>query len=213
MRNHGHPPQGQRCRNGCYGHHAMKSSSPILPIATSVRLARWLKRPASAYTLVIGATCGCDISKLGKAVCTEINQLPPFENRPYLAFGPDAIREVAGVPRLRKAILRAASHKGIDADFLCDYECVLLAMASIGGLVLCGEWALDSCAGMNRVCRMALSHCGACRSDSCLTLDPDEFSGDGLARSIARRFHDWIQIQGLGRKSETLHTGDRMVFS
>ncbi len=188
---------------GCYSEDAMKSpfQHPVHPVG----LIDWLKQPEPSFSLAIGATCGCNISQLGREVCEHLNATALASGGHCRAFDPDEIRLLAGDPYWRKAIFAAAASKGIDLDSGCDSECMVRAIAELGGAVLSGEWAIESTANMDRVFRVALAHCDRCCPASTLYLDPDGYSPEGLARIIAKRFAHWIDDQAKGRKPRVPH--------
>lgn len=187
----------------CYMEDAMKSPTPdsLHPVG----LIDWLKQAEPSYSLAIGATCGCNISQLGREVCEHLNAASHLPGGHCRAFDPDEIRMLAGDPYWRKAIFAAAAHKGIDLESGCDYECMVRAIAALGGAVMSGEWAIHSTADMDNVFRVALSHCDRCCPASTLQLDPDGYSPDGLARIIAKRFVHWMDDHAKGRKSRVPH--------
>lgn len=193
-----------------YTDDAMKSptSSSLNPVG----LIDWLKQPEPSFSLAIGATCGCNISQLGRNVCTHINESGLPSGGHCRAFDPDEIRMLAGDPYWRKAILAAAARKGIDLDSRCDYECMVRAIAALGGAVMPGEWAIESTADMERVFRVALAHCDRCCPSSTLYLDPDGYSPDGLARIIAKRFVHWIDDHAKGRKPRVPHASSMAML-
>lgn len=176
----------------------MKSPSPSS--SQPVGLIDWLKQSGPVCSLAIGATCGCDLSRLGREVCDHLNASAHSPGGHCRAFDRDEIRLLAGDPYWRKAIFAAAARKGIDLDSGCDSECMVRAIAALGGAVLSGEWAIESTAGMKQVFRVALSHCDRCCPASTLHLDPDGYSPEGLARIIAKRFVHWIDDQARGRE-------------
>jgi hypothetical protein len=182
---------------------AMESPTPhsLQPVG----LIDWLKQSEPSYSLVIGATCGCHISQLGRSVCEYLNATASSGGGHCRAFDPDEIRLLAGDPYWRKAIFAAAARKGIDLDSGCDYECMVRAIAALGGAVLSGAWAIESTAGMDRVFRVALSHCELCCPPSSLHLDPDGYSTEGLAKMIAKRYTHWIEDHANGRRSRVPH--------
>lgn len=124
----------------------------------------------------------------------------------FMAFGPDDIRHLAGVPDCREEIMRAAADMGAMVDYGCDYDNVLLSIAAMGDAVLCGEWAYETLLDMDHVFRVVLSHCNQCDSDSSLTIDPQSFSDGGLAKIIAKRFRHWIEDQANGHKRSALRS-------
>jgi hypothetical protein len=188
----------------------MKSPTPHSP--QPVGLIDWLKQPEPAFSLAIGATCGCDISQLGRDICDHLNAPGLPAGGHCRAFDPHEIRMLAGDPYWRKAIFAAAAHKGIDLDSGCDSECMVRAIAALGGAVLCGEWAIESTTDVDNVFRVALAHCDRCCPSSTLYLDPDGYSPDGLARIIAKRFVHWIDDQVTPRRPHKPGTIPNTVF-
>lgn len=181
----------------------MKSPTPHFP--QPVGLIDWLKQPEPSFSLAIGATCGCNLSQLGRDICDHLNAAGLPNGGHCRAFDPDEIRFLAGDPYWRKAIFAAAARKGIELESGCDYECMVRAIAALGGAVMSGEWAIESTSNMERVFRVALAHCDRCCPSSTLYLDPDGYSPDGLARIIAKRFVHWIDDHAKGRKPRVPH--------
>jgi hypothetical protein len=175
--------------------------NPYSAAGHAVSFFDWLEHPASAFSLVIGATCGCDVSRLGRVVCSHLNEAVSPSVGYYRAFGPDDIRQLAGDPRSRHAIFDAAARTGIELPSGCDYECMVRAIAALGGAVLCGEWAFEKCADTDQVLRMAVSRCDQCSPGPSIKLDPEGYSTDGLARTIAERFQRWSQKRENDHKS------------
>lgn len=157
-----------------------------------VGLVEWLKQPAPRDTLVIGATCGCDLSRLGRAVCERLNAPDLPTGGRCLAFDAEDIRLLAGDPFWRHSLLAAAA-RYLPAQLAtrCDYETLVRAVAATGGAVLTGQAALEATADLANVFRVALSHCERCRPESTLYLDPASFTEDGLATVIGKRFLRW----------------------
>jgi hypothetical protein len=172
------------------------NSRPVPPAG----LIAWLKQPASPSSIALGATCGCNIARLGRQVCEKLESAASRSGAHYRAFDPDEIRLLAGDPFWRHAIFAAAARKGIDLESGCDYDCMVRAIAAMGGAVLSGEWAIESTARMDQVFRVALSRCERCCPASTLHLDPDGYSPEGLARIIAKRFLHWDEDRETGRK-------------
>jgi hypothetical protein len=167
---------------------------------SAVGLLDWLKQDSPEFSLVVGATCRCDISRLGRDICDHLNTAGLPAGGRCRAFGPDEIRQLSGDPMARHAILAAAARKGIDLESGCDHECMVRAIAALGGAVMSGEWAFEATEDMDRVFRVALAHCGRCCPDAALRLDPEDYSGEGLAKIIANRFLHWIDDRQNGRK-------------
>jgi hypothetical protein len=182
----------------------MKSS--YCPPDVSAELHDWLDKSSCGYSLVIAATCGCDISKLGKTVCDHLNLTDYSMGRHFMVFDPDDIRHIAGVPDCREAVMTAAADMGVMVEYGCDYDSVLQAIAAMGDAVLCGEWAFETLLDMDHVFRVVLSHCNQCGSDHSLTIDPQSYSDGGLAKIIAKRFKHWVEDQSSGRKKRTLRS-------
>jgi hypothetical protein len=194
-----------------YTEDAMKSPTPhsLQPVG----LIDWLKQPEPSFSLAIGATCGCNLSRLGSDVCDHLNAASLPSGGHCRAFDPDEIRLLAGDPYWRKAIFAAAARKGINLDSGCDYECMVRAIAALGGAVMSGEWAIESTADSDRVFRVALSHCELCCPPSTLHLDPDDYTSQGLAKIIAKRFVHWIGDQLSPRRLQKSGTTPGTVFA
>jgi hypothetical protein len=157
-----------------------------------VGLVEWLKQPAPRDSLVIAATCGCDLSRIGRAVCDHLNHAGLPAGGRCLAFDPEDIRLLAGDPFWRNSLLAAAAHRVPDPHFTrCDYEAILRAVAATGGAVITGQCALEATTDLGNVFRVALSHGDRCRPESTLCLDPSGHTEEGLAEIIARRFLRW----------------------
>jgi hypothetical protein len=167
---------------------------------TAVGLVDWLKQGSPEFSLVVGATCRCDISQLGRDICGQLNRAGLPAGGRCRAFGPGEIRQLAGDPMARHAILAAAARKGIDLESGCDHECMVRAIAALGGAVMSGEWAFEATEDMDNVFRVALAHCGLCCPEAALKLDPEDYSAQGLARIIAKRFLHWMDDRAKGRK-------------
>lgn len=180
---------------------AMKNPSPSFPhTQDSVGLINWLKQSAPGCSLAIGATCGCDVSKLGHDICNWLNSPDLQAGGLVRVFDREEIRHLAGDPYWRDSILAAAGRRGVDVESGCDYECVIRALAALGGAILPGEWALEATAGLDNVFRVGLAHCDHCLPESTLQLDPADYSREGLATIIGKRFLRWIDDHNHGRK-------------
>lgn len=163
-----------------------------LKITRPVDLAGWLKQPSPRYTLAIGGTCGCDVSRLGQRISDHLNRRFISSGRSrFLSFDREDIRLLAGDPFWRNSILAVAPDHATDAPPRCDYETMIRGIASIGDAVLSGQYALEATAGLDRVYRVALAHHPADGTDSNHRVDPDGFGDEALAESIARKFIQW----------------------
>lgn len=160
----------------------------------------WLNQTGPGCSLAIGATCGCDISKLGRDVCNWINGPDLPAGGICRVFDREEIRHLAGDPYWRHSIQAAARRCGVDFEASCDYEGVIRALAALGGAILPGEWALEATADLDNVLRVGLAHCERCSPESLLHLDPAGFSCEGLATVIGKRFLSWIEDHKNGRK-------------
>lgn len=166
----------------------------------AVGLVEWLKQAGPPFTLAIGATCGCDISRLGHEICEHLNRPGLPAGGRCRAFDAEEVRRLAGDPYWRHSVLAASPHPGLGEGFYCDYETMIRAIAGIGGAVLSGETALEATADLRNVFRVTLSHCDRCCPHAELILDPDGFSDEGIAAIIANRFVRWCQDQVAPRR-------------
>src|SRR5688572_11090245 len=139
----------------------------------AVGLVDWLKQSAPRYSLVLAATCGSDLSRLGREACDQLNRPGGSVGGRCRAFDVEEIRHLAGDPFWRHSVLAAASRFGVDDDYHCDFETLIRGVAALGGAVLSGQTALDATADLGNVFRVALSHCDRCCPDAQLQLDPD----------------------------------------
>ncbi|WP_193213586.1 hypothetical protein [Luteolibacter marinus] len=173
----------------------------------AVGLVDWLKHSAPRYSLALGATCGCDISRLGDDICRYLNRAEsPFGGH-CRTFDTAELRHLAGDPGLRHAVIAAVAEKGLEAKSHCDFETMIRSVAALGGAVLPGQWALDSTKDLDNVFRVALSHCDHCCPESSLKLDPDGFSNGGLAAVIGKRFLRWCEDRSNGKPPHLAETG------
>lgn len=177
--------------------------NPSSTAANPVGLLDWLKHSAPAFSLALGASCGCDIARLGRDICDHLNAGDFPAGGRCRAFDPDEIRMLAGDPFWRHAIFAAADRKGIALDSGCDYQCMIRAIAALGGAVLSSRWALEATENSPNVFKVELSQCDRCCPAASLHLDPDAYSEDGLAKVIARRFVHWIGEQGKGKRARS----------
>ena len=179
----------------------------------AVGLVDWLKQTAPRFSLAIGATCGCDISRLGREICDHLNRPGLPAGGRCRAFDPEEIRQLAGDPFWRHSVLAAAAHHGIGEDTRCDYETMIRGIAVLGGAVLSGQCALEATADLDNVFRVALSHCDRCCPETSLKLDPHGFSEEGLAAVIAKRFVRWCEEHDSPRRPRRPEESLETVFA
>lgn len=139
-------------------------------------------------SLAVGATCGCDVSRLGREICGYVNGHEGNRLGECRAFDREEIRRLAGDGHWRGLLLPEPAGR----DGYCDFECMAAALASLGGAVLSGQLCLDATRGLRNVFRVMVSRCGQCRADEpSMRLNPDDFSAESLVQVIGDSFLDW----------------------
>lgn len=169
----------------------MKMPSPLFPKAAGLK--SWLMRNGWSSSLVVGATCGCDVSRLGREICRHLNRPAANARGDFRAFDRDEIRRLAGNGAWRERLLAKAPPlpPGIRN---CDYERTAAAVAAIGGAVLSGQCCLDATRPLGTVFRVMISCCGRCKEDDpAMRLDPVRISEEAMVRVIADAFLDWCR--------------------
>jgi len=172
----------------------------------AVGLVDWLKQPAPRFSLAIGANCGCDLSRLGRDVCEQLNRRDPAAGHRCRAFDAQEVRQLAGDPFWRQSVLAAAAEHNVREEFRCDFEAMTRDIAAFGGAVLSGETAIEATADLENVFRVSLSHCDRCCPKTELILDPDGFTDEGLASVIAKRFAHWCERKATRKPAVSLDT-------
>lgn len=149
----------------------------------------WLAQDTWRGSLAVSTTCGCDVARLGQDICDYLNAKEGNGGGKLRAFDREDIRHLAGDPLWRRKILSTAALGGG-----CDYECMIRAVASLGGAVLAGQCCMDATRGLENVFRVMVSNCGQCRGeDPSMLLDPARFSGESLVHVIADSYADWCR--------------------
>ena len=172
----------------------------------AVGLVDWLKQPAPRFSLAIGANCGCDLSRLGRDVCEQLNRRDPAAGHRCRAFDAQEVRQLAGDPFWRQSVLAAAAEHNVREEFRCDFEAMTRDIAAFGGAVLSGETAIEATADLENVFRVSLSHCDRCCPKTELILDPDGFTDEGLSSVIAKRFAHWCERKATRKPAVSLDT-------
>ncbi len=150
----------------------------------------WLRRRKGLGSLAVGAACGCDVSRLGVEVCDYVNHRVSAEREPWLCFGSEDIRRLAGDAFWRGMIFAAAPEA--EAGVCCDGEKVARGIATLGGAVLSGQTCFDATRGMEGVFRVVVGRRGCpCGNDPALRFDPRRCDGAGLVQAIGDRFLEW----------------------
>lgn len=154
----------------------------------------WLEQDKWRGTLAISATCGCDVTRLGRDIRDYLDGKEETGRAGFVVFDREDIRRIAGDPSLRRRILAAVTDPAALADAGCDYERMIRSVASLGGAILAGQCCLEATRGLDRVFRVMVSNCGDCRSDEpSMRLDPQRFSRESLVQVIGDSFADWCR--------------------
>ncbi|WP_379713293.1 hypothetical protein [Haloferula chungangensis] len=157
------------------------------------RLMHWCEMPSPPFSLAVGATCGCDLSKLEKEICECVNDaaLHPAEEFDYFDY--EDIRYLAGDPVARHFIINRAGMTGAEYDRWNDYALVLRALASLGGVVLGGQGAIDAARGLPNVCEVMICKCDHCEDEAISTwVDPDLCESESVVTTVAGHFLQWL---------------------
>lgn len=178
----------------------MKNSGELFSDAS---LEDWLAQDKWRGSLAVGATCGCDVARLGRDIRDYLNGREKSTAGVLVTFDHDDIRHVAGEPYLRRKILSSVPDPEVIARTGCDYECMIRSIASLGGAILAGQSCLDATRGLDNVFRVMVSSCGQCRSDDpSMRLDPARFSAESLVHVIADSFADWCRDRFPGTETK-----------
>lgn len=166
------------------------------------RLSNWLEAPSPPYSLAIGATCGCDLARLQRETCDALNRVRELEGARFGWFDCADIRHLSGQPGVRRFIVGRAGLDDPRFEHWNDFEIFLRGLASLGGLVLGGQAAMDATRGLPGVCRVMVSRCDACREGGLSGIVDPARCGEGQAVSeVIRIFLDWMAYRSGGRWS------------
>jgi hypothetical protein len=171
---------------------AMKTK--LLTTVSAVgRLQDWIQAPSPPCSLVVGAMCNCDLPALEQKTCRLLNRVRELGSSRFNWLDYEDIRFLSGQPGLRLAITERAGVGGDRYHRWNDSEVVLRGLASMGGLVLGGQAALDATHELPNVCRVMLCNCMTCReSDLHAVIHPD-FCGPGeVPEEVMQHFLDWM---------------------
>lgn len=160
------------------------------PVIESVE--KWIEVPSPPCSLVLGAACNCDLPEIERSVCQLLNRIRGSQDYRYRWLDHEDIRNIAGQPKLRNRIVERAGIGDI-AHQWNDTELVVRGLASIGGLVLGGQAALDATHKLPNVCRVMLCGCQICReADLHGTVDQELCDPGQLPAEVILRFLDWM---------------------
>ncbi len=185
------------------------------------RLSNWLEAPSPPYSLAVGATCGCDLARLERETCDTLNRVRELRGCRFGWLGFDDVRHLSGQPGVRRFVIERADVADSRFDHWNDIEVVLRGLASLGGLVLGGQAAMDATHGLPNVCRVMLSRCDSCREGELSAIvDPGRCGGGQLVSEVIRTFLDWMayrsdgawtprQALAHGEDLEAIHTSIR----
>lgn len=191
---------GEVPRECCY---RMKSNSPMT-VSPVGRLQDWIQAPTPPCTLVLGAACSCDLPEIEQLVCKLLSRVRELHGLRFTWLDHQDIRFLSGQPGVRRAILDRAGIGGDRYHRWNDTELVLRGLASMGGLVLGGQAALDATHDLPNVCRLMLCDCRICRETELDgTVDPARYHSDEQPTEVIRRFLDWMAGNPYGLASSS----------
>lgn len=166
------------------------------------RLSSWLETPSPPFSLAVGATCGCDLARLQRETCDSLNRVRDLEGARFGWFGHDDIRHLSGQPGVRRFIIERAGTDNHLFDRWNDIELMLRGLASLGGIVVGGQAAMDATHGLPNVCRVMLSRCEVCRETELSGIVDPARCGEGqIVSEVIRTFLDWMTCNSGGRWS------------
>lgn len=170
-------------------------------------LAAWLKQRHRSESLVLTATCCCDVSRMGAELCDYLNQREQGRGASWVAIDAEDVRRLAGDAFWRSMIFSAAPDKAGSDRFRTDFERVARGIASLGGAVLSGQACFEATQGLENAFRFMVSvHDPHGEDDPVAWLDPESADCGNLARSIGDTFIEWIAARttaipgGIGRR-------------
>ena len=171
---------------------AMKSKS-VTTVSTVERLQDWIQAPSPPCTLVVGAMCNCDLPAVEQTTCKLLNRVRELGCSRFSWLDYEDIRFLSGQPDLRHAITERAGIGGDRYQRWNDSEVVLRGLASMGGLVLGGQAALDATHELPNVCRVMLCNCMTCREPELHGIIHPDLCGPGeVPDEVMQHFLDWM---------------------
>ena len=171
------------------------------------RLIQWSEASSPPFSLAVGANCGCDLSRIELEVCECVNQAALHPAEEFGCFDYEDIRYLAGDPAARNFIFEHAGMTGPEFDRWNDYALVLRALASLGGVVLCGQGAIDAARGLPNVCEVMICKCEHCEDKAISSwVDPDLCETESVVTTVAGHFLDWLSA------SERIRASKRSAF-
>ncbi|MGB6222569.1 hypothetical protein [Haloferula sp.] len=157
------------------------------------RLIKWCEASSPPFSLAVGATCGCDLARIEKEICERVNEAALHSDEEFGCFDYEDIRYIAGEPAVRDFLIDRAEMAGPEYERWNDYALVLRALASLGGVVLCGQGAIDSARGLPNVCEVMICKCDHCEDAAISSwVDPDLCEDTSLVTHVAGHFLEWL---------------------
>jgi len=181
-----------KCFSGLKGSTAMKTTNDRMNSAVG-RLIHWSETSSPPFSLAVGANCGCDLSKIEKEICASVNEASFHPAEEFGCFDYEDVRHLAGDPAARSFIIERAGMAGQEYERWNDYALVLRALASLGGVVLCGQGAIDAARGLPNVCEVMICKCDHCEDAAISSwVDPDLCQAQSVVTTIAGHFLQWL---------------------
>jgi hypothetical protein len=157
------------------------------------RFIRWCEVSSPPFSLAVGANCGCDLSRIEKEICNCVNEAAIHPAEEFGCFDYEDIRYLAGDPAARNFIIEKAGMAGPEYERWNDYALVLRALASLGGVVLCGQGAIDAARGLPNVCEVMITKCDHCEDIWISSwVDPDICGSESVVTNVAGHFLQWL---------------------
>jgi hypothetical protein len=159
------------------------------------RLVQWCEMPSPPFSLAVGANCGCDLAMIESQICKCLNEAARHPAEEFGYFDYEDIRYLAGDPVAREFIIGRAEMTGAEYDRWNDYSLVLRALASLGGVVLCGQGAIDAARGLPNVCEVMICKCEHCE-DAAISrwVEMDLCESGSVVPTVAGYFLHWLSM-------------------
>ena len=152
----------------------------------------WVEAPSPPCSLVLGAASNGDLPAIQSSVLQLLNRIRGSRDFRYKSLDYGDIRFIAGQPELR-AMIAECSGIGSKASSRSDIEQVIRGLASMGGLILGGQAALDATHRMPNVCRLMLCSCKTCRESGLHgKVDQEKCEPGQLPAQVILRYLDWM---------------------